>query len=104
MHTLLMKRIPLKEARASLVKICSAAVHGRVPIEITRNGSDGAVLISRQDYDELQRDHLRWKAHECREALASGEVPAGTVVVTRDNLDAWRNASDEEWAAGELNA
>ncbi|GAA1872581.1 hypothetical protein [Actinomadura bangladeshensis] len=48
-------------------------------------------------------DHLRSQAEEFHRALASGAAPDGTLVIRRDDLERWRDATFEEWAAGRLN-
>ena len=45
--------IPLAEARANLSRIVDEAVRTHERVEITRNGSRAAVLLSADDYDTL---------------------------------------------------
>ncbi|SFO31207.1 hypothetical protein SAMN04489713_10542 [Actinomadura madurae] len=55
-------------------------------------------------YDAMFTDHLRWQAEQYRKALEEGTIPEGTLVIHRDDLDRWRDATPEEWAAGTLDA
>ncbi|MEU5992290.1 type II toxin-antitoxin system prevent-host-death family antitoxin [Spirillospora sp. NPDC047418] len=98
-----MESVPLKDARGRLGKIHSAAAHGQ-PVEITRHGSAPVVVVSKTMYDVMFTDHLRWQAEQFRKALDEGAVPEGTLVIHRDDLDRWRDATPEEWAAGKLDA
>lgn len=48
-----MTTIPLAEARANLSRIVDEAVRTHERVEITRNGTRAAVLLSADDYDAL---------------------------------------------------
>ncbi|MEV0664832.1 hypothetical protein ACIBI3_32715 [Actinomadura luteofluorescens] len=45
-------------------------------------------------------DRLRRQVEEFRKALDEGTVPEGTLVIRRDDLERWREATPEEWATG----
>lgn len=98
-----MESVPLKEARTQLGKIHAAASHGQ-PVQITRHGATPVVVVSQAMYDAMFADHLRWQAEQYRQALQEGAVPEGTLVIHREDLDRWRNATPEQWEAGRLDA
>ena len=50
---LYMATVPLAEARARLSRMVDEAVRTHERVEITRNGSRAAVLLSAEDYDGL---------------------------------------------------
>jgi prevent-host-death family protein len=98
-----MEIISLKEARTQLGKIHASASDGR-PVQITRHGSAPVVVVSKTMYDVMFTDHLRWQAEQYRKALEEGTLPEGTLVLHRDDIERWRNATPEEWRAGALDA
>jgi prevent-host-death family protein len=49
-----MTTVPLAEARANLSRMVDEAVRTHERVEITRNGSRAAVLMSAEDYDSLE--------------------------------------------------
>ncbi|MFI0481806.1 hypothetical protein [Actinomadura sp. 9N215] len=52
--------------------------------------------------DATFADRLRQQAEHVRKVLDEGTVPEGALVIHRDDLDRWRDATPEEWAAGRL--
>lgn len=98
-----MESVPLREARSQLGKIHTAAAHGQ-PVEITRHGAAPVVVVSKAMYDVMFTDHLRWQAEQFRKALEAGTIPEGTLVIRREDIERWRNATPAEWETGRLNA
>ncbi|MEU8310380.1 hypothetical protein AB0C84_43100 [Actinomadura sp. NPDC048955] len=45
-------------------------------------------------------DRLRRQAEEFRKALDEGTLPEGTLVISREDLELWREATPEEWGTG----
>lgn len=87
-----MDSFPLKDARTQLGKIHSAAVHGHRPIQITRNGSDPVVVISRADYDRLV-EAAHYKDMADAVARLRDRNFTGYTKVSRDDL------AGEDWLA-----
>ncbi|MGV9779117.1 type II toxin-antitoxin system Phd/YefM family antitoxin [Streptosporangium sp. NPDC003464] len=50
-----MEQIGIVEARKRLGTLVSRAVHAHVPVRISRSADEHAVLISEDDYTELQK-------------------------------------------------
>lgn len=98
-----MESVSLKEARGQLGKIHAAAAHGQ-PVEITRHGANPVVVVSKLMYDVMFTDHLRWQAEQFRKALDEGTIPEGTLVIRREDVERWRNATPAEWESGRLDA
>lgn len=74
--------------------------------QVIRLGDQAAVVVPIEEYRRLReierRAQLAEQADEFRRALEDGNVPEGTLVIKREDLDRWRNASPEEWEAGRL--
>ena len=92
-----MSTIPLAEARAHLSRLVDGAIRTHERIEITRNGSRAAVLLSAEDFDGLVEtmeilsdpDLVRDIAAALREAergevFTSAEVLEGMRAAGRD--------------------
>jgi prevent-host-death family protein len=89
-----MTTVPLAEARAHLSRLVDEAMRTHERIEITRNGSPAAVIVSAEDFDGLletldilaDADLVR----DIRDALAEAE--RGEVYSTEQVLESMRAA------------
>jgi prevent-host-death family protein len=89
-----MTTVPLAEARAHLSRLVDEAMRTHERIEITRNGSPAAVIVSAEDFDGLletldilaDADLVR----DIRDALAEAE--RGAVYSTEQVLESMRAA------------
>lgn len=88
-----MESYPIKEARRRLGDMHSAVVHGAAHPRITKNGKDPVVLITEQEWRELQQLRRERAALEAdREAtrirgyLDAGRTPPGYEVYTREQI------------------
>jgi prevent-host-death family protein len=85
--------LPIKEARQRLGDLHTAVVHGHAHPRITKNGKDPVVLVTEDEWQELQqlrheRDVRRFdeEAARIRAYLDNGETPPGYEVYTREQV------------------
>lgn len=83
-----MTTIPLAEARANLSRLIDEAVRTHERIEITRNGTRSAVVMSADDYDSLMEtlDILADADLVGELRVALDELAAGDVLTTEEVL------------------
>lgn len=88
-----MESYPIKEARVRLGDLHAAVVHRDAHPRITKNGKDPVVLVTEQEWRELQELRLERAAREAdREAarirphLEAGKTPPGYEVYTREQI------------------
>lgn len=88
-----MESYPIKEARKHLGDMHTAVVHGGSHPRITKNGRDPVVLVTEQEWQELQelrreRDVRRadQEAGRIKPYLDAGRTPPGYEVYTREQV------------------
>lgn len=83
-----MTTIPLAEARANLSRLIDEAVRTHERVEITRNGTRAAVVMSADDYDSLMEtlDILADAELVGELRIALDELAAGDVLTTEEVL------------------
>lgn len=88
-----MDSYPIKEARKHLGDMHTSVVHGRSHPRITKNGRDPVVLVTEQEWQELQelrqeRDARRadQEAARIKPYLDAGDTPPGYEVYTREQV------------------
>ncbi|MFI0405144.1 type II toxin-antitoxin system Phd/YefM family antitoxin [Actinomadura sp. 3N508] len=88
-----MESYPIKEARKRLGDMHAAVVHGRSHPRITKNGRDPVVLVTEQEWQELQQLrreraalHADQEASRIQPYLDAGETPPGYEVYTREQV------------------
>jgi prevent-host-death family protein len=67
------EQIGIVEARKRLGSLVSRAVHGHVSVRISRSADEHAVLISEDEYTELQRLRAQAEIAEMKERMAAVE-------------------------------
>lgn len=76
--------------------------------QVIHLGDHTAVVVPIEEYRRLrelaERAQLIEQAEAFRRALEADDIPDGTLVIHRDDIERWRGASLEEWEAGRLNA
>ncbi len=89
-----MSTVPLATARAQLSRMVDEAMRTHERVEITRNGSRAAVLLSADDYDVLIESlEILSDAELVREIRqAMDEARTGDVLTTEEVLDGMRAA------------
>ncbi|MBG0833339.1 type II toxin-antitoxin system Phd/YefM family antitoxin [Planomonospora sp. ID67723] len=68
-----MEQIGIVEARKRLGTLVSRAVHGHIPVRISRSADEHAVLIGEEEYAELQRLRAQAEVAEMKERMAAVE-------------------------------
>jgi prevent-host-death family protein len=68
-----MEQIGIVEARTRLGTLVSRAVHAHVPVKISRSADEHAVLISEDEYAELQRLRELAEVTALKEQMAAVE-------------------------------
>lgn len=88
-----MESYPIEEARERLGDMHAAVVHGRAHPRITKNGRDPVVLVTEQEWQELQHSrreraarHADQEATHIRPYLDAGQAPPGYEVYTREQV------------------
>ena len=88
-----MDSYPIKEARRRLGDMHSAVVHGAAHPRITKNGKDPVVLVTEQEWQELQQFRRERAARQAdreatriRDYLDAGKTPPGYEVYTREQI------------------
>ncbi len=89
-----MSTVPLATARAQLSRMVDEAMRTHERVEITRNGTRAAVLLSADDYDVLIESlEILSDAELVREIRqAMDEARTGDVLTTEEVLDGMRAA------------
>ena len=87
-----MSTVPLATARAQLSRMVDEAMRTHERVEITRNGSRAAVLLSAEDYDVLIESlEILSDADLVRQiGQAMNEARRGDVLTTDEVLDGMR--------------
>ncbi|TQM71512.1 prevent-host-death family protein [Actinomadura hallensis] len=88
-----MESYPIKEARKRLGDMHAAVVHGRAHPRITKNGRDPVVMITEQEWQELQQLRREraarladQEAGRIKPYLDAGRTPPGYEVYTREQV------------------